>query len=100
MQKRLVFYVMTLVMLALLPAVVVAGGSSGRAAVTVQAPLNINRASAAQLIELPGVGKVTAEKIIAYRTEKGLFTSVEDLQKVKGIGPKKLERLRPLVVVH
>jgi competence protein ComEA len=61
--------------------------------------LNINTATVAQLEELPGVGKVLAERIVAYREAHGAFTSVDQLTEVEGIGPSLLEKLRPLVTV-
>jgi competence protein ComEA len=60
-------------------------------------PVNINTASEAELDRLPGVGPVTARKIIEYRNQVGGFKSVEQLMEVKGIGPKKLEKMRPMV---
>lgn len=61
-------------------------------------PINLNAASADELMRLPGVGQVTAQHIIAARAEKP-FTSVNDLTRVKGIGAKTLEKLRPFVEV-
>lgn len=62
--------------------------------------LNINTASAAQLLSLQGVGVTTAEAIVAYRTQVGRFERVEDLLKVKGIGPKTLDKNRHRLTVH
>ncbi len=56
--------------------------------------VNINTATLDQLIELPGIGPVTAQKILAFRSENGPFESAEDLLEVNGIGPKKLARIR------
>ena len=61
-------------------------------------PINVNTAPADELQRLPGVGPVTAQAIIASRTAAP-FQTVSDLDKVKGIGPKTLEKLRPFVVV-
>jgi competence protein ComEA len=60
--------------------------------------LNVNTASADELQRLPGVGPVMARNVIAARSAKP-FESVNDLDRVKGIGPKMLDRLRPFVVV-
>ncbi len=56
-------------------------------------PVNINRAGADELMELPGIGPAKAQAIIANRP----FASVDDLDRVPGIGPATLEVLRPLV---
>lgn len=61
--------------------------------------INLNSATPAQLDSLPGVGPVTAEKIIAWRTEHGRFTRIEELQEVPGIGPKSYAELAPHVTV-
>ncbi len=60
-------------------------------------PVHLNTATLEQLDELPGVGPVTAEKILAYREEHGAFQSVDELDAVPGIGPARLEELRQLV---
>lgn len=61
--------------------------------------VNLNTGLREELLTLPGVGEVMADRIIAYREEIGLFTCVEDLLNVKGIGEKMLEKLRDLVTV-
>lgn len=66
-----------------------------------QAParLNLNTASSGELQTLPGIGPVTAGKILRYREAHGPFRSVEEITEVSGIGPKTLESLRPIVTV-
>jgi competence protein ComEA len=59
--------------------------------------LDLNRATAEQLDQLPGIGPVTAAKILAWRAQHGRFSSVDELAEVPGIGPKTLEELRPHV---
>lgn len=75
-----------------------AGGANGKIQPG-DAPINVNSASAEQLMRLPGIGPVTAQNIIAARADKP-FRSVADLDRVKGIGPKTLEKIRPFVVVE
>jgi comEA protein len=62
-------------------------------------PVNINDATATELIALPGIGPAMAGRIIAYRKEHGRFASVDELDRVRGIGPATVRRLRPLVHV-
>lgn len=59
--------------------------------------LDLNSATLGQLDALPGVGPVTAQKILDWRTQHGAFQRVEQLQDVPGIGPAKFEQLRSLV---
>ncbi len=59
--------------------------------------LNLNTATAAELDTLPGVGPVTAQRIVDHRTRKGPFASVEGLRDVEGIGDSKLTKLADLV---
>lgn len=62
--------------------------------------ININTATIEELDLLPGVGKATAQAILDYRAKYGKFRTIADLDKVSGIGPAKLEKLRPLVTVE
>ena len=59
--------------------------------------VHLNSATIEQLDELPGVGPVTAQQILDFRTANGAFRSVDELDAVPGIGPARLEQLRPLV---
>jgi len=62
-----------------------------------QSVVNINTATKAELMKLPGIGEALAERILVYREQNGAFKDVSELQKVKGIGEKKFEQIRPLV---
>ncbi len=62
-------------------------------------PVDLNSADAQALQNLPGVGPATARAILAYRRKIGPFHRIEDLQRVKGIGPKKLAGFRGMVCV-
>lgn len=66
---------------------------------TSRGKLNLNRASENELDGLPGVGPVLAKRIVAYRDEHGTFSSVDELQKVSGIGPAKFGELRSFITV-
>ncbi|HTY10334.1 MAG TPA: helix-hairpin-helix domain-containing protein [Bacteroidota bacterium] len=61
--------------------------------------INLNTATKDELRSLPGIGDGIAEQILIYRDEHGGFSSVDQLRKIKGIGVKKLEKLRPRVVL-
>ena len=81
--------------------VVEAAMSPGAAAVGGGAPaasaVSLSSATVEELDELPGVGPITAQKIVDYRAEHGPFASVDDLDAVPGIGPTRIEQLRDLV---
>jgi competence protein ComEA len=70
---------------------VAAGGAS-------TGPVSLSSATPEQLDALPGVGPVTAQKIIAYRQQHGAFRSVEELDAIPGIGPARIANLQGLVV--
>src|ERR1700693_1747574 len=62
-------------------------------------PIDLNAATIKELEELPGVGPVTAKRIIEARQKSGRFRRVEDLLAIRGISTKRLEVLRPYVTV-
>jgi competence protein ComEA len=74
--------------------------SSGKVAtkkITVDSPLDINRATLTQLDTLPGIGPVTAQRIIAYRSKVGRINSLDELKKISGLGGMKFEEIKPLL---
>lgn len=62
-------------------------------------PLDLNRASAGDLLLLPGVGPKLAQRIVAERARRSGFGRLDELLTVKGVGPKTLAKLRPLLRV-
>jgi len=61
--------------------------------------VNINTASQEQLDTLPEIGPTLAQRIIAYRTSNGPFSSIEDIQNVSGVGPATFEKIKSLITV-
>lgn len=66
---------------------------------TVRWPIDLNRADAQQLMQLPGIGEVKAAAILAYRAEHGTFRTVEELDEVRGISARMVESWDGLVEV-
>jgi len=60
--------------------------------------VDINAADWPEIMQLPGVGETIARRIVAWREQHGPFHSLEDLRRVRGIGPKTLERIRPYLL--
>ena len=79
------------------PAVAVAGPAEPEAGPEAAGPVHLNTATLEQLDALPGVGPVTAQKILDYRAENGAFSAVDELDAISGIGPARLEELRAVV---
>jgi competence protein ComEA len=61
--------------------------------------IDLNAATREQLMQLPGIKGAYADRILDFRSTHGRFARLEDLLRVKGIGAKRLERLRPFVTV-
>jgi competence protein ComEA len=62
-------------------------------------PLDLNRATAAQLDSLPGIGPVTAQRILDYRAKVGRINAVDELKKISGLGGAKFEEIKNLLRV-
>lgn len=62
-------------------------------------PININTANAEELQQVPGIGPATAEKILQMRKSYGAFKSVDDLLAIKGLGRKRLDKMRKYLTV-
>ena len=74
-----------------------AGAGDAGASAAARTRVDLNRADARSLDALPGIGPVLAGRIVEHRRAHGPFASVDELLSVPGIGPRLLERLRPLV---
>jgi len=72
---------------------------AAEAKAAVQSSVDLNKASAEELMTLKGIGPKTAERIIAYRQEQGPFQTVDQLVMVKGIGNAKFEKLKNQITV-
>lgn len=79
------------------PGAVGSDGVGASGATVAGAKVSLAAATVEQLDELPGVGPVTAQKIVDWRSTHGPFRSVDDLDDVPGIGPARIEQLRDLV---
>src|SRR5437764_6805140 len=62
-------------------------------------PVNINTATSEELQQVPGIGPATAEKILQMRKSYGLFKSVDDLLAIKGLGRKRVEKMRKYLTI-
>jgi competence protein ComEA len=80
------------------PGAAAGGGGAGAGGTGVPTgPVQLSTATLDQLDSLPGIGPVTAQKILDYRAKHGAFSSVDELDAVPGIGPSRMDQLRDLV---
>jgi competence protein ComEA len=61
--------------------------------------IDLNKASAEELMQVKGIGKTYAQRIVEYRENNGQFTQIEDIMKVRGIGEKLFESVKDIIVV-
>ena len=62
-------------------------------------PVNLNTANSEELQQVPGIGPATADKILQMRKSYGAFKSVDDLLAIRGLGPKRLDKMRKYLTV-
>ena len=77
----------------------ISGGEPSQSGTQATGKISLNTATAQELTALTGVGEKTAQAIIAYRDAHGGFTSIDELQQVKGIGPAKFATISPNVIL-
>jgi competence protein ComEA len=73
---------------------------AGTAAPAAAASVNINTASAAELVALPHIGPALAQRIVDYRTAHGPFRAIEDVMQVSGIGPAIFQQIKNSITVN
>jgi competence protein ComEA len=76
------------------------GGSATTSSPNTSGKVNLNTANAQELDKLPGIGLVYAQRIVDYRNTHGLYRSADDLLNVSGIGTKRLEQIRDLLIIQ
>lgn len=77
-----------------------AGDFRGPSAADVQRPMDINTAESTELASLPGIGPVLARRIVEEREVRGPFRSIDDLRRVRGIGPRLLRQIERRATVR
>lgn len=95
--KSLTLWLALIIASLTLPQAFAEATSDQQAAISASQQMNINQATAEQLVSLPGIGPARAAAIVELREELGSFTSLEDLKKIRGIGPATAQELEPLL---
>jgi competence ComEA-like helix-hairpin-helix protein len=85
-------------LLSLLASLVLAAGTAAATKKPPSQPINLNAASSEQLQQVPGIGPATADKILQMRKSYGPFKSVDDLLAIRGIGKKRLDKMRKYLI--
>lgn len=88
----------TCLLLVLCSTLLCAGAANGKKTPPA-APLDLNAATASQLVQVPGIGAATAKAIVQFREKSGPFQRVDDLLAIRGISARKLAQIRPYVIV-
>jgi competence ComEA-like helix-hairpin-helix protein len=86
-------------LLLLLCSILLAAGAANGKKAPPAAALDLNAATATQLVQVPGIGAATARAIVQFRQKSGPFQRVEDLLAIRGISARKLAQIRPYVTV-
>jgi competence protein ComEA len=103
--QAVIAFGLTLALVGMVAYWLVQGGPSGRLVEADSQPdqaavfrVDINRAAWPELAELPGIGEILAKRIVDYRQQHGPFRDPDEIARVRGIGPKKLEAIKPYLL--
>lgn len=73
--------------------------SQNNTSITMDGKLNINSASADELMQIPGIGQTLSQRIVAYRQQNGKFNDIDELLNIKGIGEKLLQKIEQYISI-
>ncbi|MDO9514938.1 MAG: helix-hairpin-helix domain-containing protein [Syntrophales bacterium] len=79
---------------------VTTGDMSASALLALGMPIDLNKATVEDLVLVPGIGRRTASKIVRFREEKGVFSEVDVLKRIKGLGKKKYDRIKGYLSIN
>jgi len=97
--KKLILTGLLFIPLFVTPAIAGAKNANHPAKAKVTGKINLNKANAAQLSSLKGIGSKKAKAIVDYRKKHGAFTEIKELLKVRGIGPSMLAKISPHLTI-